>query len=166
MHLLLSDARGIYIPRDFAELYGEYLSEEQKFILAHPEDDSYWDVWAEVVDNVEIDIDGKVYRLHQDGDLWAYRLEDMTLEQQFNFFEEEVYTPEEFESMTIQQWMLVPLMYGDLSGLNTREEKDYFDFVELYGDDVRAYHEVGFDVYMGSDAVQIWIKLPEGESNV
>lgn len=74
--LFLSDARGVYIPRDFArsidrsKLTG--VSEEDLVYLdINPEGETYWDVWADVCNDAVITAqDGTVYRLEQDGDLW------------------------------------------------------------------------------------------------
>lgn len=73
--LLLSDARGQYIPRDFAELYADEfgVSAEDRAILADPENEWYWETWQSVEQNATAtDIHGNVWRLHQSGDLWIY----------------------------------------------------------------------------------------------
>jgi len=72
--LLLSDARGIYIPRDFVE--SEYnlknVSEEDIETCKNPDDEWYWDAWINICDNaILIDKNGKEWTLYQDGDLWA-----------------------------------------------------------------------------------------------
>lgn len=86
--LFLSDSRGVYIPRDFAEsivrscLSGvdmadlDYLARGPHDIEATDDEpahdaEAYWDVWATVCDNAIVtDTDGTVYTLYQDGDLW------------------------------------------------------------------------------------------------
>jgi hypothetical protein len=85
--LWLSDARGQYIPRDFAESFADRakhvtgVDDEQWAILEHgPEgaldsedgpNERYWEVWAEVCDNAVItDDDGTKFHVHQDGDCW------------------------------------------------------------------------------------------------
>ena len=79
MVLLLSDSRGIYIPKDFTNGFENWqgLSDDDREILANPENELYWDVWQEVLDNaffVAKDepnlLEGK-WTLYQDGDLWA-----------------------------------------------------------------------------------------------
>lgn len=89
---LIDSNRGIYVPQEFAERY-RYgnVTEEQLDILRHgPETDGYWDTWDEVLQNAECTSpDGNVYRLWQDGDLWAYCEELMTDEEYKNFFGEE-----------------------------------------------------------------------------
>jgi hypothetical protein len=160
---LLSDARGIYIPRDFAELFGEYISEEDSKILANPDNEWYWDTWCQVLNNTTIEIKGAKYSLHQDGDLWAIRPEDMSMEEQWNFFREVPFKPKGVEELTIPSWLMVPLMYGDLSGLNSEEEKIYRDFVVAYGDEIVDHYDVGFRTYFDTNSLAgegtlVWIK--------
>ena len=91
--LLLSDARGIYIPRDFARdfKFGEDgwqgVSEGEREVLADPHHDDYWNVWNTVLSNAHYTdpSSGKVYHLHQDGDLWAVCYDSMTDEEKLNF---------------------------------------------------------------------------------
>lgn len=87
--ILFSDgARGIYIPKHFAEsVKRECVSgivlEDLDYLARGPNDieaadgepahnaESYWDTWADVCDHAIVtDPDGTVYTLHQDGDLW------------------------------------------------------------------------------------------------
>ena len=72
--LLLSDSRGIYIPRDFLDFdkFRSQLSDEEIETLSNPENEWYWETWGSVL-NREFLIDGTEYRLHQDGDLFAYK---------------------------------------------------------------------------------------------
>lgn len=97
--LILSDARGIYIPRDFLtndyeEVDMEYcaawgLTEEnmEHWIDAtNPDSDNYWESWEWVINNAAWrEDDGSVFRLYQDGDLWALCFERMTDEEKQNF---------------------------------------------------------------------------------
>jgi len=96
---ILSSARGIFIPRDF--LTDEYNDVEEKYCdvwglteenKAHwkgaidPNNDDYWECWDWVLDNAKYPAEGgDVYRLHQDGDLWAVCYEKMTMEEKKNF---------------------------------------------------------------------------------
>ena len=91
--LLLSDVRGIYIPRDFARNFNfdvdgwQGVSQEDRDALSDPENEWYWDTWDTVLANAHY-IDpksGKVYHLHQDGDLWAVCFPSMTDEEKRNF---------------------------------------------------------------------------------
>lgn len=100
INLILSDSRGIYIPRDFVtDDFNEIASEhcdawgiklEDRLILQNPDHDFYWDTWNEVCRYAKfIDSKGNVYTLHQDGDLWGICFERMTDEEKQNFgFEE------------------------------------------------------------------------------
>lgn len=76
--LWLSDARGIYIPRDFAQSFENRdkhvsgVSEQDWGILEYgPNHEHYWDTWQNVCDNATVtDTKGNKYSLHQEGDLW------------------------------------------------------------------------------------------------
>ena len=79
MLLWLSDSRGQYIPRDFANSFADRaknvsgVTDEQWAILEAGPDykDHYWHVWDEVQENAIItDENGIKYRTHQDGDCW------------------------------------------------------------------------------------------------
>ena len=97
--LILSDARGIYIPRDFltdsdneidvdhCAAWGLTSDNFQHWMLAtEPDSEGYWDAWQWVLDNAKFTDDkGNVYRLHQDGDLWGICFEQMTDEEKENF---------------------------------------------------------------------------------
>jgi len=79
--LLLSDARGIYIPRDFITQfrgwkgYGKGQFNAYKRILSDPENESYWDAWNELLDKLTYTNDkGIEFSLYQDGDLFAVDL--------------------------------------------------------------------------------------------
>lgn len=90
--LLLSDARGVYIPRDFAqgfdfEKWG--VSEEDATILAQgPDHEWYWETWENVLNTADFELEGWTYRLHQDGNLWAYCDDLMSDEEYENFWGE------------------------------------------------------------------------------
>lgn len=95
--LILSDARGIYIPRDFVtDAYNEIaeahcdawgIKPEDRIILQNPDHDFYWDAWNDVLGYAKFTdpSSGDIYRLHQDGDLWGICLEKMTDEEKQNF---------------------------------------------------------------------------------
>lgn len=76
--LWLSDARGRYIPRDFATSFADRakhvagVTDEQWAILeAGPSHDDYWEAWQEVCDSAIVtDEHGTAFRIHQDGDCW------------------------------------------------------------------------------------------------
>lgn len=97
--LILTDARGIYIPRDFltdenhdtawlhCNMWGLNTENSHCWYNAQfPESESYWDDWLWVCDNAEYkDSDGSIFRLQQDGDLWGICYEKMTDEEKTNF---------------------------------------------------------------------------------
>lgn len=74
--LFLSDARGIYIPRDFSESVRHEcvtgVSDEDWKILEDPDHEHYWEVWSDVCDHAVVTdpASGVKYRVHQDGDCW------------------------------------------------------------------------------------------------
>jgi hypothetical protein len=79
--LLLSDARGIYIPRDFIlEVLPECLtgvSDWARNTLADgPDAEGYWDAWSDVCDSARVTDpkSGTVYTVYQDGDCWLIPL--------------------------------------------------------------------------------------------
>lgn len=90
---LLSDARGIYIPRDFASDFNfgedgwQGVSTEEREVLADPYHEDYWEVWNSVLTFAYYfdKESGKNYHLHQDGDLWAVCFTHMSDEERLNF---------------------------------------------------------------------------------
>ena len=90
VEILLSDARGIYIPRDFVQgidlTRWEGISESDIEILQNPDDEFYWEAWDSVLQNAKfIADDGRVFSLWQDGNLFAICYEEMTDEGKHNF---------------------------------------------------------------------------------
>lgn len=87
--LLLSDARGIYIPRDFVEGFDlslwQGINQSDIETCRDPENTDYWEAWNSIEQNATFAKDGHVWRLHQDGDLWAICYELMTNEEKENF---------------------------------------------------------------------------------
>lgn len=96
---ILSDARGIYIPRDFltdshgavarehCEAWGLTSDNESWWVDAtDPDSECYWDAWDWVLDHARFTTqDGDVYHLHQDGGLWGLCHARMTDEEKANF---------------------------------------------------------------------------------
>lgn len=78
MILWLSDARGVYIPRDFAQSFANRaksvsgVSDDNWEILeAGPEHEWYWEAWSEVEQSAIItDDEGNKYTIWQNGDCW------------------------------------------------------------------------------------------------
>ena len=77
VNIILSDARGIYIPRDFMQMISEADMEFQEgengipldlwHDLEDPENENYWGAWQELMDCYKSE-DG--YRIYQNGDLY------------------------------------------------------------------------------------------------
>lgn len=88
VEILLSDARGIFIPRDFFEGFDLDLWNLGNYdlkALSDPENENYWDTWEIVLNNAHFNIEGKVYTLYQDGDLFAICYDEMTDIEKENF---------------------------------------------------------------------------------
>ena len=91
LELLFDSNRGVYIPQNFAESCDHWqgLPSDFEDLLHGPEAESYWDIWTEVLDSsTYTDSEGNVWRLWQDGDLWAYCEELMTDSEYEEFFGE------------------------------------------------------------------------------
>jgi hypothetical protein len=76
--LFLDDWRGVHIPRDFAEQVSRGrvsgVSPDQYATLLNPNNDLYWETWDEVCESATLTLDGRRYRLYQDGALWLIPL--------------------------------------------------------------------------------------------
>lgn len=91
--LWLSDARGMYIPRDFAQsfedrdTYVSNVSADDWAILEYgPEHEHYWDVWNDVEQNARItNLQGDIFRVYQDGDCWLIPI-GMEHDEESDFF--------------------------------------------------------------------------------
>ena len=98
--LILSDARGIYIPRDFVtEAHSDDIAVEHCAAwgldddnrewwnsCTDPEADFYWEGWEWILANAKFtDCEGNIYTLYQEGDLWAICHERMTNAERENF---------------------------------------------------------------------------------
>lgn len=91
INLLVSSAHGVYVPQAFVERYDLSLwngirDEDIETIKAGPDHEWYWDSWNDILNSATYSHDGREYRLHQDGDLWAICAEQMTDEEYLNFF--------------------------------------------------------------------------------
>ena len=90
IEILLSDARGIYIPRDFVEGFDvtKWNLDPDSWAVqtcADPDAPDYWEAWDEILSSAYYTHEGNVWNLSQDGDLFAYCLELMTDEEKQNF---------------------------------------------------------------------------------
>lgn len=95
IELVLFDNRGIYIPRDFAEVvragtcWSGFNDEDIDILLQGPDHELYWDAWDSVLGSTKFtDSRGRTWYLSQDGDLWIYCEALMTDEEYYNFFGE------------------------------------------------------------------------------
>ena len=78
IEILLSDSRGIYIPRDFyndCNLPAWGLDREKYTTLESPDNDWYWEAWEDLINAAKwTDPNtGHTWGLFQDGDLFMYR---------------------------------------------------------------------------------------------
>ena len=76
--LWLSDARGVYIPRDFANSFADRAKtvsgvdpEDWAVLEAGPDHEWYWEAWDAVCrDAIVTDDKGSHFTVYQDGDCW------------------------------------------------------------------------------------------------
>lgn len=76
MFCIIDGNKGVYIPRIFAQRYGQYcvkgLNEgDLKILLAGPEHMEYFEVWDDVVHQIQFLFDGELCELYENGDLFA-----------------------------------------------------------------------------------------------
>lgn len=148
--LFVDGAYGVYVPETFAVMIApsewDGISQEDLLTLQLREfGDDYWDTWDTVLENATYtDTDGNVFRLHQDGDLWAYCIERMSLEEQRNMFPSgDFYIPDGFSAFEIGEHFVTCLYYGDCDHLSDDEEAMLAAFIEQYGDDIRDSCDAG-----------------------
>ena len=90
--LLLSDARGVYIPRDFVEGFDReaWGLSDPDFDWAwetcsDPDNEHYWEAWEQILWHATYTCGDYYWKLCQDGDLWALCDDLMTDEEKRNF---------------------------------------------------------------------------------
>ena len=87
--LLISDAAGVYLPREFVTSFDlsmfDGISKDDAETCLDPDSEWYWEAWVSILDNATVTIDGDLFHLHQDGDLYALCYERMTDEERDNF---------------------------------------------------------------------------------
>lgn len=96
LELLLSDRRGVFIPRDFAGFDHSMRSfniddddADLQILREGPDHEHYWDAWDSVMSRAKFtDSKGNDWYLTQDGDLWLYCEALMSDEEYENFFGE------------------------------------------------------------------------------
>lgn len=75
--LLIDEAAGIYIPRNFYENFDMPtwgLNINYFLDLSHPDNEFYWEAWDEALAQATyLDDDGHTWTLYQDGSLFAVR---------------------------------------------------------------------------------------------
>ena len=90
IEIISDSARGMFIPQHAAECLapGWAISDtDRETLTAGPENEYYWDTWASVIDYAEYtDESGNVWRLYQDGDLFAVCEDLMTDQEYMDFF--------------------------------------------------------------------------------
>lgn len=84
--ILCDENRGIYIPKAFAEMYGHMLVDEDgnsvsedeevkdilRILLDGPDNEHYWDAMVDIERGYNLKMNGKIWDIEQNGDLWAY----------------------------------------------------------------------------------------------
>lgn len=144
--LLVDGAHGVYVPETFATMIdpSKWSGIREEDLLAlrlreFDDDSAYWETWDSVLNNATYtDEQGNVYRLHQDGDLWAYCIERMTLEEQQSMFPDgDFHIQDGFSVFEIGEHFVTALYYGDSDQLTDDEESMLDAFVKQYGDDIR-----------------------------
>lgn len=89
IEILIGDHQGVYIPQQFAEwtAWDNIDEYERETLLDGPDNDDYWECWTSVLDRAtHTDKHGNIWRLYQDGDLFAYCEELMTEEDKQNLW--------------------------------------------------------------------------------
>lgn len=93
IEIIADSARGVFIPQHAAECLasGWTISDtDRETLAAGPDAEGYWDTWNTVEQTAEYtDAAGNVWRLYQDGDLFAYCEALMTDREYVDFFGEE-----------------------------------------------------------------------------
>jgi hypothetical protein len=83
--LLIDEAAGIYIPRNFYENFdfaSWNLKGDDFLELSSPDNEHYWEAWDDLLRQAEHhDYEGRVWTLHQDGSLFAVR-DDHTFDEE------------------------------------------------------------------------------------
>jgi hypothetical protein len=114
MMLWLSDARGVFIPRDFARSFVDraksvtgVIEEQWQVLEAGPDQELYWDVWDEVIGGAIItDENGVKYTIWQNGDCWL-----VPVGMEYNEEEDTFKWPEEDDATQLER-----LAYGRPEG--------------------------------------------------
>lgn len=159
IELLVDGHHGVYTPQIFAEQYlGEgtewcgFNEEDLSILLNGPDDERYWDAWDNVLNTASIVVNDHHFllRVGENGDLFAVCQQLMSLQEQCDWchdgFPHEFVVPEGHDLYEVGSQFVTALMYGDLTGLNDGEIRQYNWFVDTYGDAVTdsiEYDEFG-----------------------
>lgn len=73
--LAVVDSWGVFAPRRFVELYGEYIesnlwADSVDVVRQGPGTEDYWESWEDIESRGVVHMDGSWFRIHQDGDIW------------------------------------------------------------------------------------------------
>lgn len=157
IELLLSDARGIYIPRDFVSendpaQWGIDADDEDWETCHNPDDEWYWEAWASICDKAQYTKDGKVWALHQDGDLFAVAWDELTDEEYKDF-------TGEARDDAIDDDLLPAMHYlTECAGQSWKDAKENVDDVCLYnGSLIDAATEQFDEIYTVPDSIAGYI---------
>lgn len=91
---LIDGAHGIYVPQIFVKAYALYnwgiTDADAEILLYGPDHADYRDTWDSVLQSARYTAeDGRVYSLHQDGDLFAVAYGALTDDEYREFFGED-----------------------------------------------------------------------------
>ena len=88
--LLLTDWYGIYLPKMFVTNFDHTLwnldvgDPDVVCVQEGPKDNEwYWESWDSILNKAYLVQDGRIFYLHQDGDLWAVCWDDMAEEDEY-----------------------------------------------------------------------------------
>lgn len=94
VELLCDSHHGVYIPsimiQRLIDAGWRNIPADAVEVLSSVDNECYWDCWEEVLNNAEwYDVStGQVFKLHQDGDLFAYCPDSMTPQEYHHMFGE------------------------------------------------------------------------------
>lgn len=144
--LLLSDARGIYIPQNFVESCLEPKEGHWTGVAdwargecaAGPDTDGYWDAWDDILNRAIYHApNGDEFRLYQDGDLWLLCFEKMSAEERENFGFESVFSSDTSEEVeALEAFALENYEAGGHWVYETHDRADYEQVLHRAGGDL------------------------------
>jgi hypothetical protein len=123
LQLLLSDRRGVHIPRRFAlefNLPAFGIAEDDEDIAtlrAGPDHEWYWEAWDAVIDKAKTAEGGY---LHQDGDLWLVHPHLMEEQEYIDFFGENPPVPDGWTDYAACRDCCLYIANADLSALDDK----------------------------------------------